>query len=100
MNSNAIIHEPFGFELKTFLTNMDWIGLANITEDKYRTHLVNEFYSGILVKRSDLNLPMWDPDLLYTDFNDRDFCHNGFPPRLGGLPKIKMELPPIFSVRV
>ena len=27
-------------------------------------------------------------------------CHNGFPPRLGGLPKIKMESPPIFSVRV
>ena len=27
-------------------------------------------------------------------------CHNGFPPRLGRLPKIKMESPPIFSVRV
>ena len=73
MNWNAIIHEPFGFELKNLLTNMDWIGLANITEDKYSTHLVNEFYSGILVKKSDLNLPMWDPDLLYTHFNDRDF---------------------------
>ena len=58
MNWNAIIHEPFGSELKTFLTNMDWIGLANITEDKYSTHLVNEFFSGILVKKSDLNLPM------------------------------------------
>ena len=73
VNWNAIIHEPFGSELKTFLTNMDWIGLANITEDKYSTHLVNEFFSGILVKKSDLNLPMWDPDLLYTHFNDRDF---------------------------
>ena len=27
-------------------------------------------------------------------------CHNGFPSRLGGLPKIKMESPPIFSIRV
>ena len=25
---NAIIHEPFGSELKTLLTNMDWIGLG------------------------------------------------------------------------
>ena len=52
---------------------MYWIRLANITEDKYSTHLVNEFYSNILVKRSDVNLPMWDSDLLYTHFNDRDF---------------------------
>ena len=52
---------------------MDWIGLANMTENKYSTHLVNEFYSDILVKKSDLNLPIWDPDLLYTYFNDRDF---------------------------
>ena len=27
-------------------------------------------------------------------------CHNGFLPRLGRLPKIKMESPPIFSVQV
>ena len=73
VNWNAIIHEPFGSKLKTLLTNMDWIGLANITKDKYSTHLMNGFYSGILVKRNDLNLPMWDPDLLYTHFNDRDF---------------------------
>ena len=73
VNWSAIIHEPFGSELKSLLTNMDWIGLANITEDKYSTHLVNEFYSGILVKKSDLNLPMWNPELLYTHFNDRDF---------------------------
>ena len=44
-----------------------------MTEDKYSTHLVNEFYSSILVKKSDLNLPIWNPDLLYTHFNDRDF---------------------------
>ena len=44
-----------------------------MTEDNYNTHLVNEFYLGILVKKSDLNLPMWNPDLLYTHFNDRDF---------------------------
>ena len=31
---------------------------------------MNEFYSGILVKKSDLNLSMRDPDLLYTHFND------------------------------
>ena len=58
VNWNAIIHKPFRFELKTLLTNIDWIRLANMTEDKYSTHLVNEFYSGILVKKSDLNLPM------------------------------------------
>ena len=52
---------------------MDWIRLASMTENKYSTHLVNEFYSGILVKKSDLNLSLWNPDLLYTHFNDRDF---------------------------
>ena len=71
VNLNAII--DFGTELKTLLTNMDWIGLANMTENNYSTHLVNEFYSGNLVKKSDLNLRMWNPDLLYTHFNDRDF---------------------------
>ena len=73
VNWNAIINEPFRIELKTLLTNMDWIGLANMTENKYSTHLVNEFYSSILVKKSDLSLPMWNPDLLYTHFNDRNF---------------------------
>ena len=43
VNQNAIISEPFGTKLKTLLTNMDWIGLANMTENKYSTHLVNEF---------------------------------------------------------
>ena len=73
VNWNAIINEPFGTELKTLLKNMDWIGLTNMTENKYSTHLVNEFYSSILVKKSDLNLPMWNLNLLYTHFNDRDF---------------------------
>ena len=53
VNWNAIINEPFGTELETLLTNMDWIGLANMTENKYSIHLVNEFYSGILVKKNE-----------------------------------------------
>ena len=71
--SSGLINEPFETELKTLLMNMDWIGLANITENQYSTHLVNKFYSGILVKKSDLNMPMWNPDLLCTHFNDKDF---------------------------
>ena len=51
VNWNTIINEPFGIELKTLLTNMAWIRLANMIENKYRTHLLNEFYSGILVKK-------------------------------------------------
>ena len=47
----AIMVVDFGAELKNLLKNMDWLGLTNLSEMHYSPHLVNEFYSGILLKK-------------------------------------------------
>ena len=60
-------HANFYTEVKNFIKNMGWMGLANLSEKCYSPLLINEFYSGLLIHASEYENPVrFDSDVLYT----------------------------------
>ena len=59
--------------VEKLLKNMDWLGLTNLSEIHYSPHLVNEFYSGILLKKSESSIIVnFDDEVIYTFFDGRE----------------------------
>ena len=46
---NAYTYANFYTELKKYIEDMSWIGLANLSKKSYSSMIVNEFYSSILI---------------------------------------------------
>ena len=60
-------HTNFYIEVKNFIENIGWMGLANLLEKCYSPLLVNEFYSGLLIHASEYdNSVRFDSEVLYT----------------------------------
>ena len=51
---NAFVHANFYSDMKKFIENMSWMGIANLDEKHYSPMLVNEFYSGLLLRSTEL----------------------------------------------
>ena len=43
--------------MKKFIENISWIGLANLSEKCYSPMVVNEFYSGLLLRSDEYENP-------------------------------------------
>ena len=57
----------FYTEVKNFIENMGWMGLANLLGKCYSPLLVNEFYSGLLINANEYENPVrFDSDVLCT----------------------------------
>ena len=68
---DVFAHANFYTEVKNFIENMGWMGLANLLGKCYSLLLVNEFYSGLLINANEYENPVrFDSDVLYT-FIDR-----------------------------
>ena len=64
---NTFVHANFYFDMKKFIENMSWIGIANLDEKHYSPVLVNEFYSGLLLRSNEYeDPPRFNPEVLYT----------------------------------
>ena len=60
-------HANFYTEVKNFIKNIGWMGLANLSEKCYSPLLVNEFYFRLLIHASEYKSPVrFDSDVLYT----------------------------------
>ena len=67
---NTFVHANFYSDVKKFIENMSWIGIANLDEKCYSPMLVNEFYSGLLLRSDEYeNPPRFNPEVLYTFIN-------------------------------
>ena len=51
---NAFVHANFYSDMKKFIENMSWMGITNLDEKHYSPMLVNEFYSGLLLRSTEL----------------------------------------------
>ena len=66
-NILVFTHANFYTEVKNFIENMGWMGLANLSEKCYSLLLVNKFYFGLLIHASEYENPVrFDSDVLYT----------------------------------
>ena len=64
---NAFVHANFYSDMKKFIENMSWMGIVNLDEKHYSPMLVNEFYSGLLLRSNECeNPPRFNPEVLYT----------------------------------
>ena len=53
--------------MKKYIENMSWMSLVNLSEKCYSLMLVNEFYSGLLLRSDECeNLPRFNHEVLYT----------------------------------
>ena len=70
---NAYAHANFYTEVKKYIDDMGWIGLANLLEKNFSIVLVNEFYSGIVRSASEYDNPTrFQDDILYTFFDGQE----------------------------
>ena len=59
--------------MRKFLSDVNWLGLANLNEMQYSPYLCNEFYSSILLKKSEFNLIVnFDIENIYMFFDKRE----------------------------
>ena len=64
---DVFAHANFYTEVKNFIENMGWMGLANLSEKCYSPLLVNEFYFRLLIHAKEYeNSVRFDSDVLYT----------------------------------
>ena len=64
---DVFAHANFYTEVKIFIENIGWMGLANLSEKCYSPLLVNKFYFGLLIHVSKYENPIrFDSDALYT----------------------------------
>ena len=54
---DVLAHANFYTEVKNFIENIGWMGLANLLEKCYNPLLVNEFYSRLLIHASEYENP-------------------------------------------
>ena len=70
---NAYAHVNFYTEVKKYINDMGWMGLANLSEKNFRIVLVNEFYFDIVRYASEYdNLACFQDDILYTFFDEQE----------------------------
>ena len=55
---NVFAHANFYSDMKKYIKNMSWMGLANLFEKCYSPMLVNEFYSGLLLRSDEYENPL------------------------------------------
>ena len=64
---DVFAHANFYTEVKNFIENIGWMGLADLSKKCYNPLLVNEFYSGLLIHASEYdNAIRFDSEVLYT----------------------------------
>ena len=64
---NAFVHANFYSDMKKFIENMSWMGIANLDEKYYNLMLVNEFYLGLLLQSNKYEDPhRFNSEVLYT----------------------------------
>ena len=64
---NAFVHADFYSDVKKYIENMGWMVIANLDEKCYSPMLVNEFYSGLLLRSDEYeNPPTFNHLALYT----------------------------------
>ena len=64
---NAFVHANLYYDVKKFIENMSWMGIANLDEKCYSPMLVNEFYTGLLLRSDEYENPhRFNPEVLYT----------------------------------
>ena len=67
---NAFVHANFYSDVKKYIENMSWMGIANLDEKCYSPILVNEFYSGLLLRSNEYENPSsFNLKVLYTFIN-------------------------------
>ena len=63
----------FGCILRKYLSDVDWLGLVKLGEMHYGSYFCNEFYSGILLKKSESNMIVhFNSENIYTFFDGRE----------------------------
>ena len=64
---NAFVHANFYSDVKKYIENMNWMGIANLDEKCYSPMLVNVFYSGLLLRSDEYENPFtFNHETLYT----------------------------------
>ena len=73
IDQNAYAHANFYIEVKKYIDDMGWMGLANLSKKNFSIVLVNEFYSDIVLFASKYDNParFWN-DILYTSFDGQE----------------------------
>ena len=67
---NAFVHANFYVDVKKYIENMSWMGIANLDEKCYSPMLVNEFYSRLLLRSNEYENPLkFNLEVLYTFIN-------------------------------
>ena len=51
---NTFVHAKLYSNNKKIIENISWMGIANLDEKHYSPMLVNEFYSGLLLRSTEL----------------------------------------------
>ena len=70
---NAFVHANFYSDVKKYIENMSWMGIANLDEKCYSPMLVNEFYFGLLLRSNEYeNPPKFNPEVLYNFINGHE----------------------------
>ena len=70
---NAFVHANFYFDMKKFIENMSWMGISNLDEKHYSPMLVNEFYSGLLLRSTEYENPSrFNSEVLYTFIDEHE----------------------------
>ena len=55
---DVFAHANFYSDMKKYIENMSWMGLANLFEKCYSLMLVNEFYFGLLLRSDEYKNPL------------------------------------------
>ena len=70
---NTFVHVNFYFDVKKYIENMSWKGLANLSEKCYSLMFVNEFYFGLLFRFDEYeNPPTFNHEVLYIFIDGRE----------------------------